>query len=318
MIGYRVWILGLHTLLSASAATAEAVSPFDCGGYFAEAKRLNAEVQALIGEALKKNQDVGAPQCRFRSEEWSSRQEKHQAWCQGKDAPAFAQRLEKMTAEVEDCRAVLSKASQSAAVAAETKPTPLSAPNRVDSRPGGAGASFPSPPGHVSPSSALQTGAPPFANLKIDFTRLAVGPFDLNALRGQGVRFIAKTGVPTVYAAEPNMVLPQSQTQVLLVGGSVVTALVVEFTSPVSYFSFMRAGTRNGASTPTWRAEAFGAGNRVLGAVGEEHGLPEHPQTFVLRGSGIVRVEIRTDNRFGTGTWATWNSLPVVELEARR
>jgi hypothetical protein len=29
-------------------------------------------------------------------------------------------------------------------------------------------------------------------------------------------------------------------------------------------------------------------------------------------------VQLRTDNRFGDGTWATWNSLPVAEFKITR
>ena len=114
------------------------------------------------------------------------------------------------------------------------------------------------------------------------------------------------------------MVLPAGRKQVLLVAGERVTSLTIVFNTPIRSFSLTRAGTAGGASVPTWKMEAFdGADNRV-GSTGEEHGLPPTPQQFSINGDGIVRVVLSTDNRYGEGTWATWNSLPVAQFEFKR
>jgi hypothetical protein len=59
--------------------------------------------------------------------------------------------------------------------------------------------------------------------------------------------------------------------------------------------------------------DAYDSGGKVVGSAGEENGLPPKPQQFSIEGYGIVPVQLSTDNRFGSGTWATWNSLPVAD-----
>jgi hypothetical protein len=114
------------------------------------------------------------------------------------------------------------------------------------------------------------------------------------------------------------MVLPSGRSRVLVLQGGPVTSLTLEFTPPVRRFGLTRIGTAGGASVPTWSLEAFDTQGRKVGAVGEEHGLPPEPRQFSVTSDAIVRVLLRTDNRYGQGTWATWNSLPVVELELER
>jgi hypothetical protein len=102
---------------------------------------------------------------------------------------------------------------------------------------------------------------------------------------------------------------------VLLVAGERTTALTMAFNAPIRSFGLTRIGTAGGASVPTWKLEAFDSADNVVGATGEEHGLPPAPQRFSIAGEGIVRVVLSTDNRYGEGTWATWNSLPVAEID---
>ncbi|MBV9299248.1 MAG: hypothetical protein JO066_09745 [Verrucomicrobia bacterium] len=85
--------------------------------------------------------------------------------------------------------------------------------------------------------------------------------------------------------------------------------------TPISRFSLTRIGTGGGAYVPTWKLDAFNSEGKVVGSAGEEHGLPPVPQQFSVEGDSIVRVQLSTDNRLGSETWATWNSLPVVELK---
>jgi len=139
-----------------------------------------------------------------------------------------------------------------------------------------------------------------------------------NAFKSGGVRWIQGEGDPRVVEPEPNMVLPKGRKQLLMLVGGPVTDLTLRFTPPVKRFSLTRIGTGGGASVPTWTMEAFDARGKQVDTAGEEHGLPPQPQQFSVAGVGIVRVVLSTDNRDGQGTWATWNSLPVVEFELER
>jgi hypothetical protein len=150
------------------------------------------------------------------------------------------------------------------------------------------------------------------------FSRLAPGALAPNAFGRSGLRFVPGQGAPGVYAREPNMVLPKGRDRVLLVAGERVTSLTMTFDPPVRHFSLTRIGTAGGASVPTWTLRAFDRAGRVVASAGEEHGLPPQPRRVSLEGRAIVRVQLDTDNRWGGGTWATWNSLPVVELEIAR
>src|SRR5207302_7810145 len=102
---------------------------------------------------------------------------------------------------------------------------------------------------------------------------------------------------------------------VLLLGGEKVTSLTLNFSSPIHGFALLRVGASGGASLPTWELEAYDRDGKLLDSTGEQHGLPKTPQKFSVRGKGIVRVQLKTDNRYGDSTWATWNSLPVAEFE---
>lgn len=276
MSWHRVWPATLLTfvLMILSVATHSA----DCSAYLSEAMRLNGEVQAVIAKALEKRLDVSGPNCKFRSEEWSVRQEKHLAWCEGKDSVTIEQRLATMMTALNACGAELTVERRS-----NTAPKPTTASR----------------------------------DQILHFDQLAVGPLPADAFRSEGVSIRAGNGIPGIFTAEPNMVLPPGRKQVLLLGGSVVTSLTLSFATPVSSFSLLRIGTAGGASVPTWRADAFDGANKLVGSVGETHGLPATVQQFSIGGEGIVRVVLATDNRFGEGTWATWNSLPVVEFEVR-
>jgi hypothetical protein len=152
----------------------------------------------------------------------------------------------------------------------------------------------------------------------LHFDNQWVGWLATDAFKSAGVRWVQGEGDPRIHEPEPNMVLPSGRKRVLLLTGGPVTSLTFEFTPPVKGFSLTRIGTAGGASVPTWRLEAFDRRGRRIGSTGEEHGLPLQPQQFSVSGNGIVRVLLSTDNRSGEGTWATWNSLPIVELKLDR
>lgn len=154
---------------------------------------------------------------------------------------------------------------------------------------------------------------------RLDFDRYPLGPLPPDAFAGTGVRIVQRDGVPGIYAADAaSMRLPDGRSQVLLVAGQRTTALTFEFATPVRRFSLTRIGTAGGASVPTWSLQAFDGKGEILGATGAEYGLPPAPEQFSIDAAGIAKVVLSTDNRFGEGTLATWNSLPVAEFAFER
>jgi hypothetical protein len=146
----------------------------------------------------------------------------------------------------------------------------------------------------------------------ITFDQLTPGPLSEEAFADRGIHFATGKGAPGVYESEPNMILPPPCKRVLLLANEHVTSFSITFDAPVHRFAVSRIGTSGGASIPTWRMTGYDSNGKVIGATGEEHGLPSRPQYFAVKGAGIVRVELTTDNRHGEGTWATWSSLPVA------
>lgn len=186
--------------------------------------------------------------------------------------------------------------------------------------------------GHEQRVSALMGGKPMPLTLKppaeppfvpaqlqrLDFDRFAIGPLPADAFAGTGVRIVQRDGVPGIYAADAAMQLPAGRSQVLLVAGERTTTLNFEFDTPIRRFSLTRIGTAGGSSVPTWTLQAFDSKGVAVGSTGEQFALPAKPQLFSIGGTGITRVVLSTDNRYGEGTLATWNSLPVAEFEFER
>jgi hypothetical protein len=110
------------------------------------------------------------------------------------------------------------------------------------------------------------------------------------------------------------MVVGHGRAAVMIMEGGPMTSIEFDLDRPARKIFLERIGTSQGASVPTWRLEALDKSGQVLDSFGEEHGLPADARTVELRGQGIVAVRLSTDNRFGTGTWATWSCLPISEL----
>jgi hypothetical protein len=125
-------------------------------------------------------------------------------------------------------------------------------------------------------------------------------------------------GEASAFEAGPEMVMPAGRKRVLMVGGGPQTTVTLVFDPPLSRFSLTRIGVTKGASVPTWKLEALDRRGNVLASADEIHGLYEQPRKVSVAGRNISRVRLSSDNRFGTGTWATYNSLPVAEFEAER
>ena len=150
------------------------------------------------------------------------------------------------------------------------------------------------------------------ASKTVTFENLQTGALPMDAFAKDGIRFKEGKGKPGVYTAEPNMFLPPPCKKVLLLAGERVTSLTIRLDPPVKRFALYRIGTAGGASTPTWTMMAYNRKGDPVGATGEGHSLPSRPMYYGIDAEGIVRVELSTDNRYGGGTWATWNSLPIA------
>ena len=146
----------------------------------------------------------------------------------------------------------------------------------------------------------------------ISFNDLAPGPISNDAFADRGLHLRKGKGNPGIYPSEPNMAIPFPYRTVLLLADERVTSLTIVFDDPVKRFALVRVGTTGGASIPTWTMKAYNGSGKLIGSVGEKHGLPPVARSFAVEGEGITRVEIVTDNRNGAGTWATWSSLPIA------
>ncbi len=114
------------------------------------------------------------------------------------------------------------------------------------------------------------------------------------------------------------MIISPPHQNVLLLADERVTSFIVELENPVRRFAILRIGTAGGASIPTWTMKAYDSNGKLVGHIGEKHGLPGASKSVAIEGNGIVRVEISTDNRNGAATWATWSSLPIAGFELDR
>jgi hypothetical protein len=172
----------------------------------------------------------------------------------------------------------------------------------------------PSPPSDKAPAptTAYRSEVQQIATHVFTFDELPVGPLPGDAFASAGIRFRKGKGEPAIRAAEPNMLLPAPHAKVLLVGGGPVNAFTILLDPPVKHFALFRVGASNGASTPTWKMTAYNGAGKIVGSTGEEHKIAPAAAPFSIEAADIGRVEISADNRQGSGTWATWNSLPIV------
>ena len=154
-----------------------------------------------------------------------------------------------------------------------------------------------------SPAAPTRGSFVPQANIKPE-----------SSLREAGLKVRSATGRLLIAKVTPNMVVGPGRAAVLLMEGGPMTSIEFDLDRPARKIFLERIGTRQGSSVPTWKLEALDKSGQVLDSFGEEHGLPADARTVELRGQGIVTVRLSTDNRFGTGTWATWSCLPISEL----
>jgi hypothetical protein len=167
----------------------------------------------------------------------------------------------------------------------------------------------------VVPSPNKSRAPTPSELVSFTFDQFTAGPLSVDAFATRGAQMTSLKGTPVVSNPGPEMVLPRGRSRVFMIGGAPVTSVTFSFDRPFKKFSLTRIGVVNGASIPTWKLEALDRNGRVLDSVGEIHGLYQQPRKVSVQGISITDVRLSTDNRSGAGTWATYNSLPVVEFE---
>ena len=156
---------------------------------------------------------------------------------------------------------------------------------------------------------------------RVDFTGLKPGYLSGDEFRAAGVRLTALKGRLYVLPVQsPAMVVPAGRTQLLAVEGDRVTEFAIEFDPPVKSFTITLPGLRGGASFPTYSITAFNPSGAGFDRVGQEHWIPTVPEParITLNRGLMSRAVISVDNRFGTTAWATYNCLPIVEIEVQR
>jgi hypothetical protein len=167
----------------------------------------------------------------------------------------------------------------------------------------------PKPAPVISPSPRV-----PSRSISIEFERFNPGPLPLDALSSFGVQLVS-AGTPTIVNAGHEMVLPPGRRHVLGINEGHTTSVTFSFTRPIGKFALVRIGVTNGASVPTWKLEALDRQGRVIDSVGEIHGLYSQPRAVSVSGPEVAAARLSTDNRNGAGTWATYNSLPIAEVQ---
>jgi hypothetical protein len=162
------------------------------------------------------------------------------------------------------------------------------------------------------------------AVVRINFDELQRGFLEPEAFAFKGVRSLKTTGgLPAINDAEPGMIMKPGHRHVLNVRGSdPQTKLIFEFDQPIKRFTLMRIGA-NPASLPTWTLEARDASGRLVNSLSQMRGTRDEarirePAYFTVSASSISSVALAVDNRNGNGTWATYNCLPLVEIEFQR
>ncbi|HVF72413.1 MAG TPA: toll/interleukin-1 receptor domain-containing protein [Chthoniobacterales bacterium] len=187
--------------------------------------------------------------------------------------------------------------------------------------------SSPAPPPMVS--WAMPAESPPgpvdiHRVLRINFDELTPGFLDSDAFASRGVRRLRTTGgKPAINAADAGMILKPGHQHVLNVrGNDPQTSLIFEFDPPIKRFTLTRIGADPG-SLPNWTLEARNATGQLVDSLSEMRGTPAEPRIrvpgyFTVTADAISSVGVVVDNRNGTGTWATYNCLPLVEVEFQR
>ena len=155
---------------------------------------------------------------------------------------------------------------------------------------------------------------------RVAFDQCSPGNFTGIEFKTHGLRVAAVKGRLLVAAAAPPMVMPGARQHVLMMDGDRVTEMAFAFDPPVKSFTITLPGIGGGASFPTYQLTAYNRAGQGFDGIGQEHHVPTRPvpARLTLSSGEMSRVVLSVDNRFGETAWATYNCLPIAEIELER
>ncbi len=157
---------------------------------------------------------------------------------------------------------------------------------------------------------------------RVHFDTLNPGRITGDEFKGRGLRLTTPQGNLMIVAAPtPPMVMPDGHRHLLMVNAGLANEFALEFNPPVKSFTITLPGLTGGSSFPTYSVTSYDAAGVGFDKIGQEHWVPKVPNPLIIvvdSGRMISRAVIAVDNRFGKTAWATYNSLPIVQIELRR
>jgi hypothetical protein len=155
---------------------------------------------------------------------------------------------------------------------------------------------------------------------RVAFDQCSPGNVTGDEFKADGLRIAAVKGRLLVAAAAAAMVMPGTRKQVLMVDGDRVTEMAFAFDPPVKSFTITLPGIGGGSSFPTYQLTAYNRAGQGFDAIRQEHHVPTRPAParLTLNSGEMSRVVLSVDNRFGNTAWATYNCLPIAEIELER
>jgi hypothetical protein len=154
---------------------------------------------------------------------------------------------------------------------------------------------------------------------KITFDHLEVASgLSRDALLNRGVLLMLRPDCDArIEPATSGMVMPPGRKQLLMVAQNPTEShYAISFAEPVRKVAITRPGVINGSSMPKWKLTAMTNAGKALATTGEDtFGFDKNVRRFSVEANGIQKVDITVDNRWGTGTYATFSCLPIAEIE---
>ena len=105
-------------------------------------------------------------------------------------------------------------------------------------------------------------------------------------------------GAALVPVSSPNLLM---QT-----GSNAPVSFTMNFSTPLTSFSFVRPGDLAPSSFPAWQAYAF-AGSTLIASTGQSYSCCQAAGTYTLAGPGITSIRFDSQN----GNFAAFNAVPL-------
>jgi len=120
-----------------------------------------------------------------------------------------------------------------------------------------------------------------------------------------------------IESATSGMVMPRGRTKLLMVVQKPTESrYAISFHETVRKVTITRPGVINGSSMPKWKLTAMSNAGKILATTGEDKfGFDKNVRKLSVAADGIQLIDIAVDNRWGTGTYATFSCLPIAEIE---